>query len=339
MTHVHRVLELYYNNIYTIHNNINVCDDNACDGGIYHIGVDTIPDTDHDFVNSGVVFVLQLLFYNLQRLNLYDNGHTYDIIYDICVFTNNNTQCSGHLCNNNGTNNDTPDCTSGVENGCSGTIRYRNNDISFINIYCVSVVNLAYNFVALVVTLESISSSCEQGCVCLSSELASMPPFSNNIVCLSSDCFHLSSDCGIVPLKYIPIALVASLETIYPLSTHVLKILRSSSPGLYSCSSPSDTKSLSCTPIAVSTIEPSFGPRIEPITLGFTRHIHNIMFLKFNTESFCSGSYDHIHDHGVVLVSRIQPYYSQLSIYYLPPYCLLSRICAPFSGQFLCTSD
>ena len=112
------------NNINNIRNNINVCDDTACDGGISHNGVDTIPDTDtdRDLVNSGVVFVLQLLSYNLQRLNLYDSRHTCDNIYDIRVFNNNNTQCSGHLCHNNDNNNDTSECTSGVENGCSGTI-------------------------------------------------------------------------------------------------------------------------------------------------------------------------------------------------------------------------
>jgi len=132
-----------HNNINTIRNNINGRVDTACDGGISHNGVDTITDTDRDLVNSGVVFVLHLLFYNLQRLDLYENGYTYGIIYDIRVFNNNNTPCSGHLYNNNGTNNDTPDSISGVENDPSGTIRYGNNNISFINIYGVIVVNLA----------------------------------------------------------------------------------------------------------------------------------------------------------------------------------------------------
>ena len=115
---------------YTIrNNNINVRDDTVCDGGISHNGVDTNLDTDRDLVHYGVVYayvnayaVVQLLFYNLQRFDHYDNRHTYDVIYDIRVFNNNNTPCSGHLYNNNGTNNDTPDCISGVENDRSGTI-------------------------------------------------------------------------------------------------------------------------------------------------------------------------------------------------------------------------
>ena len=42
-----------YNNINTIrNNNFNVRDVTACDGGISHNGVDTIPDTDFDLVNS-----------------------------------------------------------------------------------------------------------------------------------------------------------------------------------------------------------------------------------------------------------------------------------------------
>merc|ERR1712161_96194 len=80
-----------YNNINTIrNNNINVRDVTTCDGGISHNGVATIPNTDRDLVNSGVVFVLQLLCNNLQRLDLYDNEHTYNI-HDIRVFNNNNT--------------------------------------------------------------------------------------------------------------------------------------------------------------------------------------------------------------------------------------------------------
>jgi len=264
-----------YNNINTIrNNNINVRDVTTCDGGISHNGVDTIPNTDRDLVNSGVVFVLRLLFYNLQRLDLYDNEHTYDI-HDICVFNNNNTQCTGHLCNNNGTNNDTPDCISGVENDRSGTIKYGNNNISFIDVYGVSVVNIAYDSV----TLETISTSCERGCVRLSSELASMPRFSSNIVRLSSgltsDRFHLSSDCGIVRLEYIPIALVARLETISSLSSPYLspdlKSLCSSSPVLYSCSSSSHAKCPSSISFSCLISNLNFGSSIAPITRCFTR--------------------------------------------------------------------
>ena len=60
-----------------------------------------------------------------------------------------------YLCNNN----DTPGGTSGVGNDCSSTVRYGNNNISFINIYSLIVVNLAYNSVALVTALDTISSS------------------------------------------------------------------------------------------------------------------------------------------------------------------------------------
>ena len=80
-------------NINTIrNNNNNVRAVTTCDGGISHNGIDTLPDTDRDLVNSGVVFVLQLLFYNLQRLDLYDNEHTYNI-HDIRVFDNNDLDC------------------------------------------------------------------------------------------------------------------------------------------------------------------------------------------------------------------------------------------------------
>jgi len=304
-------------------NNIDVRDDTACDGGISHNGVATIPDTDPDFVNYGVVFVLQLLFYNLQRLDLYDNGHSYDIIYDIRVFNNNNTPCSGHLYNNNGTNNDTPDYLSGVENDRSGTIRYGNNNISFTNIYDAIVMHIIYNSVAHVTVLDTISSSSGRSYVCLSSELASMPPFSSNIVRLSSDRFHLSSDCGTVHLEYFPVALVERMETIPSLASPYLspdlKSLCSSSHVLYSYSSSSHAKCPSSISFSCLISNLIFGSSIAPITRCFTRHIYYIRFLKFDTESFLSCSYDHIHDHGVVLVSRIHSYYSQISIYHLSP--------------------
>ena len=204
-----------------------------------------IRDTDRALVNSGVVFVLQLLFYNLQRFDHYDNGHTYDVIYDIRVFNNNNTPCSGHLYNNNGTNNDTPDCLSGVENDRSDTIRYGNNNISFTNIYDVIVMLIIYNSVALVTDLDTISSSSGRSYVCLSSELAPVSSF-------SSDIFLLSSDCCLDCVEHIPIVLVAIEETISSLSSHslssVLKGLCSFSPSLYSCPSSSCTKSPSCIP-------------------------------------------------------------------------------------------
>mmetsp|Transcript_52511 Transcript_52511/g.59667 ORF Transcript_52511/g.59667 Transcript_52511/m.59667 type:complete len:199 (+) Transcript_52511:755-1351(+) len=139
-------------------NNIDVRDDTAYDGGISHNGVDIIPDTDRDLVNSGVVYVVQLLFYNLQGFDHYNKGHTFVVIYDIRVFNNNDTPTSGHLSNIN----DIPGCISGVENDCSGTLSYGNNNISFIDIYGAIVVHLAYNSVAIVATLDTISSSSER---------------------------------------------------------------------------------------------------------------------------------------------------------------------------------
>ena len=238
-----------------------------------------IRDTDCDLVHYEVVYahvnvyaIVQLLFYNLQRLNRYDNGHTYNVIYDICVFNNNKTPFSGHLYNNNATNNDTPDCISGVENECSGTMRYGKINISYIDIYGVIVVNLAYDSVALVATLETISSLCERGFVRLSSDIKPMPSFLSNISHLSSDLLCMSSDCGIVYLKHVPVALVvASLETISSLSSPYLspvsKFIGSSSPGLYSSSSQSYTQSPSFISISVPNTEPSFEPSITPSTL------------------------------------------------------------------------
>jgi len=313
-------------------NNINVRDDTACDGGISHNGVDTIPDTDRDLVNSGVVYVVQLLFYNIQGFDHYNNGHTFVAIYDIRVFNNNDTLTSGHLSNIN----DIPGCISGVENDCSGSVSYGNNNISFVDIYGAIVVHLAYNSVAIVATLDTISSSSERSFVRLSSEIAPVPSLSSNI-------FRLSSDCGCVRLEHVPIALLARSEIIPPLSSPSLSpvssFLCSSSPGLYSCSSSSHTKCPSYIPFSCQILNLVFGSNITPITRCFTRHIYDILFLKFNTESFLSYSYDHIHDHGVVLFSRIQSYYSHLSIYYISPLLSISRMYAPFSGFPLCTSD
>jgi len=195
-------------------NNINICDDTACDGDISHNWVNTISDTDCDLGNYGVVYayvnayhVVQLLFYNLQGFDYYNNGHTFIVIYDIRVINNNDTPSSGHLCNFN----DIPGCISVVENDCSSTVRYRNNNIGSIDIYGVIVVNLAYNFVALVATLNTIYSSNGRSFVRLSSELAPVPS-------LSSDMFHLSSDCGLVCPEHVSVALVVSLETIFSLS-------------------------------------------------------------------------------------------------------------------------
>ena len=175
-----------------------------------------------------------------------------------CVFNNNDTPNSGHLSNIN----DIPGCISGVENDCSGTICYGNNNICLIDIYGVIVVHLAYNSVALVATLETISSSCGRGFVRLSSEIAPVSSFSSNILRLSSDLFCLSSDCGLVRLEHVPIALVASLETISSLSSPylspVLKSLCNSSPGLYSCSLSIHAKCPSSISFSVPSTEPSF---------------------------------------------------------------------------------
>ena len=198
--------------------------------------------------------------------------------------------------------NDIPECISGVENDCSGIVRYGNNNISFINIYDVIVMYFTYNSIDLVTALDTISSPSGRSFVCLSSELAPIKSLSSNI-------YRLSRDCGLVHLDHVPIALEASLEITSPLSSYSLspgsRFLFRPSPGLFSCSSSSHTKCPSSISFSVPTIAPSFGPSIAPIINYFTRHIDNILFLHFNTESFLLHSYNHIHDHGVVLVSRI----------------------------------
>ena len=125
----------------------------------------------------------------------------------------------------------------------------------------------------------------------------------------------LSSDCDLVCLGYIPVALVTSLETIFSLSSPYLSpffsSLYSSSSGLYSSSSPSYIQSpsfLSISPIVLSTIEPSFNPSIVPSSISVLHVIFTsycLLFLQFSTESFLFDSYDHIHDHGIVMFSRI----------------------------------
>ena len=172
---------LFYITQYSTYQSSNtVCDDTAYDGGVFHSGVDTIPDTANDLVHFGVVYIyeyvnayhiVQLLLYNLQGFNGYNNEYTYDVTYKICVFNNNDYPSTGHLYNNNGT----PGCMSGVENDCSGIVRYGNNNNNFIDIYGVLVVYLAYNSVTIVATLETISSLSGQSFIHLSSELAPVP--------------------------------------------------------------------------------------------------------------------------------------------------------------------
>merc|ERR1712238_521882 len=189
-----------------------------------------------------------------------------------------------------------------------------------------------YNYVTLVMAFDTISSSSGHSYVRLSSEIKPMPSFSSSISRLSSDLFRPSSDCGIVRLEHFPVALVAILETIPSLSSPylspVLKSLCNSSPGLYSCSSSSHAKCPSSISFSVPSTEPIFEPSIAPSYLCFTRPIYEILFLKRHTESFLSYSYDHIHDHGVVLVSRIQSYsMSFIYLLYIPPIVYIQNVC------------
>ena len=55
-----------------------------------------------------------------------------------------------YLCNNNDTNNDTPGFIPRVENDCLGTVRNRNNNISFIDTNGITSMHLIYNSVTLV---------------------------------------------------------------------------------------------------------------------------------------------------------------------------------------------
>ena len=164
-----------------------------------------------------------------------------------------------------------------------------------------------------------------------------MPPFLSNIVRLSSDRFHLSSDCGIVRLEYIPIALVARLETISPLSSPylspVLKSLCSSSPGLYSCSSSSHAKCPSSISFSVPSTEPSFEPSIAPSYLCFTRPLYAL----FTTFCFLNSK---LNPFSLILMIIFMTmglcwfsgstHFTAIYIFIIsPPYCLLSQICAP----------
>jgi len=188
-----------------------------------------------------------------------------------------------------------------------------------------------------VVTLDTISSSSGRRFVRLSSEIKPMPSFSSNIPCLSSDLFCLSSDCGIVRLEHVPVALVASLETIPSLSSPYLspvsKSFCSSSPGLYSCSSPSHAKCPSSVSFSVLSTAPSFEPSIAPNYLCFTRPLYTlfttfcflnsqlnpfslILMIIFMTMGLCWFS-------GSTLFTAIYIYIIS------PPYCLLSKYVPP----------
>ena len=259
-----------------------------------------------------------ILFYDIQYLTYRPAvvDHVDGLLHSIYGVDTDDVDYDDYLCNNNDTNNDTPGGISGVENDFPSTIQYGNNNISSIDTNGVIVMHLIYNSVALVTALDMISPSSGRSFVRLSSEPAP-------ILSLSSKILRLASHCGCVCLEHVPIALLACSEIIPPLSSPSLSpvssFLCSSSPGLYSCSSSSHTKCPSYIPFSCQILNLVFGSSITPITRCFTRHIYDILFLKFNTESFLSYSYDHIHDHGVVLLSRIQSYSSHLSIYELSP--------------------
>ena len=203
---------------------------------------------------SGVYLFSHILFYDIQYLTVVVDQ--FDVLFcSIYGVDTNAVDYDDYLCNTNDTNNDTPGSISGVENGCSSPARYRNNDISSIDTNGITVMHFIYNYVAFVLTLDTISSSSGHSFVRLSSELAP-------ILSLSSNLFRLSSDCGIVCLEHVPVALVVSLETIPSLSSPYLspvsKSLCSSSPGLYSCSSSSHTKYPSFIPFLCLILNLSF---------------------------------------------------------------------------------
>ena len=266
-----------------------------------------------------------------------NNRHTYDVIYDICVFNNNDTPSSGHLCNNN----DTPGCISGVENDCTGTVQYGETNISFIDICGVIVVHLAYNSVALVTTLETISSSSGQSFIRLSSELAPIPSLSSNI-------FRLSSDCDLVCLEYVPVAPVASLKIISSLSSPYLspapRFLCSLSPGLYSSSSRSYIQSPSfISIISLLTIEPSFNPSIALSTISVSHVILLTTYCVFNSP---------LNPFSLILMIMFMiiglccfPGSSPIPVTYLsiyvPPLIVIYYIqkCTSFSGHPFCTIE
>ena len=80
------------------------------------------------------------------------------MIYKFCSIHGVDTDAidyDDYLCNNN----DTPGGISGVENDCSSTVQYGINNISFIDTNGVIMMHLIYSYVALVKSLDTISSS------------------------------------------------------------------------------------------------------------------------------------------------------------------------------------
>ena len=142
---------------------------------------------------------------------------------------------------------------------------------------------------------------------------------------------------------HVPIALVASQEIISLLAspplTPVLKFLCSSSPGLYSCSLLSYAKCPVSITFLCLLLNLVLNQVLHQVLHIFTYLIDNILFLQSNTESFLFDSYDHMHDHGVVLLPRIKSYSSHLSILYISPVLPIIQNMCPFSGHPLCTSD
>ena len=100
---------------------------------------------------SGVYLFSHIPFYDIHYLTLVDL--LFCSIFGVVI------NYDDYLYNTNDTDNDTSGGISGVENTCFSTIRYGNNNFSFIDIYDVIVVNLAYNYVPFGATLETISSS------------------------------------------------------------------------------------------------------------------------------------------------------------------------------------
>ena len=170
------------------------------------------------------------------------------------------------------------------------------------------------------------------------SKLAPVPSLSSNIL-------HLLSDCDLVHLVYVPVALVASLDIISSLSrpylSHIPRVFCSSSPGLYSSPLQSHIKSSSFISISMPTIESSFNPSIVPKTLSVSHVILTtycffnstlnpfslILMIMFVTIELCC-----------FLGSSPIPVTYFLSIYPLIVPINYIQKCTPSSGNPLCTS-
>ena len=170
----------------------------------------------------------------------------------------------------------------------------------------------------------------------ISSELAPVPSLLSNI-------YRLSRDCGFICLKHIPISLVAGLKTISPLSSSslspVLKFLFSSSPGLYSWSSSSYSKYPSSIPFPCLLLHLVSNQVLYQVL--YISHVLLTIFCFFNST---------LNPFSLILMIILMtmrlccfPGFCHILVTYLfyihSSYCLLSRICALFSGHPLCTSE